>query len=198
MSRRVPPAASMARTAACEKRMRPDGERLGQLAAAEHLHQTPLRDQPALTQCLRRDLRVRVEPLERRQVHDVVLDAERVLESLRLGRPPVQWCLTPFEADGHGAARALTLGAAAGGLPALAADAATDASFGSTRTRARVSGRGPSLDLLYRDEMGHTRHHPADFGAVGQDVRASRCGGARARARCPGASASSRSSNGRV
>ena len=56
------------------------------------------------------------------EVDGDVLDAKRVLEALGLGRAPREWSLAAFEARLDGAAGALALGAAAGGLAALARD----------------------------------------------------------------------------
>ncbi len=61
--------------------------------------------------------------------------------------------------------------AAAGGLAALAADAATDAALRPASSRAPASGRGPSLDLLHAHEVRNPGEHPADLGPVGQHVR---------------------------
>ena len=71
------------------------------------------------------DLGAGVEGLERVEVHDRVLDPERVLEALRLRRAAVQRRLATLEAGRDLLARALALRAPAGGLAALAADAAT-------------------------------------------------------------------------
>ena len=56
----------------------------------------------------------------------LVLDPERVVEALQLRDPHVQRHLAALEADRDRAAGLLALGAAAGGLAALAADAAAD------------------------------------------------------------------------
>src|SRR5690606_19257621 len=61
------------------------------------------------------------------QVHDLVLDAERVLEAAQLGQPHVQRRLPALEARGHLVTGLRALGAAARGLAALAALTTTDA-----------------------------------------------------------------------
>ena len=63
----------------------------------------------------------------------MVLDAERVVEALGLRGAPVQRRLATFEPGRNLAARALALGAAAGGLAALAADAPADPLLGPLR-----------------------------------------------------------------
>ena len=93
----VPPAASIARTAAGREAVRPHGERLGELAPAEHLDQAPLGHEAPGPQRLGGDLGAGVERLERVEVHDVVLDPERVVEALRLRRPAVQRRLATLE-----------------------------------------------------------------------------------------------------
>ena len=72
----------------------------------------------------------------------LVLDAERVLEPLQLRDPHVQRHLAAFEVRRDGAAGLLALGAAAGGLAALAADAAADA-LAPCSSPGRASDRGP-------------------------------------------------------
>jgi len=68
-----------------------------------------------------------MERLERVEVDRAVLDAERVGEALQLRDPLLEGVLTTLEAACDGVAGALALGAAAGGLAALAADASGDA-----------------------------------------------------------------------
>src|SRR4051794_20373454 len=61
--------------------VRPYRERLGDVAAGEHLDVAALADEPVLAQQLRRDLGAGVEPLgDRIEVHHLVLDAERIVE----------------------------------------------------------------------------------------------------------------------
>src|SRR6266850_4002511 len=109
-------------------------ERLRQFTASEDLYQALLGDEAAAPQRVGADLGAGVEHVERLQVHDVVLDAERVVEALRLRGAPVEGRLATLEPDGHGVARALTLRSAAGGLAALAADAASDPPLGTAGT----------------------------------------------------------------
>src|SRR5262249_26469822 len=116
------------------ERVRLHGDRAGQLAAAEDLDQRALVHETVLVQRFRRDL-VQTALLERVEVDGLVLDAERVVEALQLRQPHVQRHLATLETNGHGVARALALGAAAGGLAALAADAPTDALALLERTR---------------------------------------------------------------
>src|SRR6266540_389635 len=99
-------------------------QRLRQLPAAEHLHEPLLRDEPTRAQHTRVDLGAGVEPFERVEVHDRVLDAERVGEPLGLRRTPSQRSLAAFEAGLHGVARALALHAAPDRLAAPPRDAA--------------------------------------------------------------------------
>src|ERR1035437_1411091 len=78
--------------------VRPNRQRLADLAAGEHLERAhgPLHE-AALAQELRRHDRAGLEPrAERVEVHDVVLDAERVVEAA-LGHAPVQRHLAAFE-----------------------------------------------------------------------------------------------------
>ena len=91
-------------------------------------------------------------------VHDLVLDAEPVLEALELGQPHVQRHLPALERGGHVLAGLRALRAAAGGLAALAALTATDAGLGGLGARGRtqvVDLDGPSsdADLLDRHEV---------------------------------------------
>src|SRR3712207_1287254 len=101
--------------------LHPDGT--GQLAPAEDLDQAVLVDEPGGPEALRRDL-VAADGLEGVEVDHGVLDPERVLEALQLGDALLQGQLAALEADGHGVAGALALGAPAGGLAALAGGAA--------------------------------------------------------------------------
>src|SRR5581483_6477872 len=101
-----------------------------QLTAAEHLDQTVLVDEAGGPEALGADL-VPGQALDGVEVHDVVLDAERVLEPLELGDALLQGELTALEAGLDRVARALTLGAAAGRLAALAGYAAADPPTGS-------------------------------------------------------------------
>ena len=130
--------------------------------------------------------------LERRQVHDVVLDAERVLEALRLRRAPVQRRLAAFEAGRHRAARALALGAAAGGLAALAADARPTRRFGRREPGAGLRSWTFTGSPLRRRDAAPGRASRGSRGGRA-DVLLEPIGRARARAACRGASASSRS-----
>ena len=77
-------------------------------------------------QGLGRDL-VQPTGFEGVEVHGLVLHAERVLEALQLRDALEKWHLATLEADPDGAAGPLALHATAGGLGALAADAAGDA-----------------------------------------------------------------------
>src|SRR5207247_593119 len=75
-------------------------ERLAYFAAGEHLHEAlAARHQPALVQQLRRHNRTGVEPRRQRvEVHDLVLDPERVVKPA-LRHAAVQRHLTAFEAS---------------------------------------------------------------------------------------------------
>src|SRR5581483_7073712 len=118
--------------------VRTHSQRLRQLTAAEHLHQPVLVHQPPRSQRVRVDRARRVERLERVEVDDAVLDAERVLEPLRLRRAPHEGGLTTLEPRLHGVARALSLHAAARGLASLARDAAADTTARPARTLRRL------------------------------------------------------------
>ena len=85
-----------------------------------------------------------VEALQGVQVDHVVLDPEGVLEPLQLRDALLERELAALEAGLDVVAGALALGAAAGGLAALAGDAAPDAPPGPGRARAAASDRGPS------------------------------------------------------
>ena len=111
--------------------VRPHRERLVSSPRPSTLTRPRLATRPCARSVSGVDLGAGVERLERVEVHDVVLDPERVLEALGLRRAAVQRRLATLEPGRHVAARALALGAAAGGLAALAADAATDASLGA-------------------------------------------------------------------
>ena len=114
------------------------------------------------------------------EVDGLVLDAERVVEALQLRDPLLERHLAALEAAGDGVAGVLALGAAAGGLAALAADAAADA-LGAL-VRRRVPGcRSWILHAVLRlrsgvvggrhlDEVRDAGDHAADLGAVGQGV----------------------------
>ncbi len=83
------------------------GERNGQIAASEHFHEAAFGDEPAGSQRVGVDDGSGVEPGERVEVDDGVLDAERVLESLRLRCASRDGCLAAFEAGLDGVARPL-------------------------------------------------------------------------------------------
>src|SRR6266508_1783412 len=131
-----PPAGGLDRAAGGgRERVRAHRERLGQLPAAEDLHQPTLGDQAPGAQHAGVDLGAGIEGLEGVEVHDDVLDPERVLEALGLRCSPGQRRLPAFEARLHVAAGALALHPPAGGLAALAADAARDPPASGLRAR---------------------------------------------------------------
>src|SRR5438067_11336553 len=69
---------------------------------------------------------VTLEVLQGVEVDHRIFDPERVLEALELRDPSGERHLASLEADGHRAARPLTLHAPTGCLAALAGDAAAD------------------------------------------------------------------------
>jgi len=87
----------------------------------------PLADQAACVEVGGGDV-VETGGIEGVQVDRLVLDPERVGEALQLRDPHVQRHLPALEVRGDVATGFLALGAATGGLAALAADAATDPS----------------------------------------------------------------------
>ena len=115
------------------------------------------------------DLVPDVEGLERVEVHDHVLDAERVAETFRLRGAAVERGLATLEARRHVVARTGALHAAPGGLAALAGDAAADPPCGPSSS---PGGGFRSWTFMAetsstRDEVRHPRDHPAYFGLVG-------------------------------
>src|SRR5690606_20010766 len=86
---------------------------------------------------LRRDL-VELGRLDDVQVDGLVLDPERVVEALELRDAHVERHLAALEPGRDGAARPLALGAAAGGLAALARDAPADALLALVRAGGRL------------------------------------------------------------
>src|SRR5690606_32165509 len=102
------------------------GDGAGQLTTTEDLHEGTLVGQPLGVEGLRRDL-VELGRLDDVQVDGLVLDPERVVEALELRDAHVERHLAALEPGRDGAARPLALGAAAGGLAALARDAPADA-----------------------------------------------------------------------
>src|SRR5207249_972876 len=78
--------------------VRADRQLLGDLAAAEHLDRfVRALHEPVFPQQLRRDHGASVEPrLDRVEVHDLVLDPERIVEAA-LGHAPVQRHLAALE-----------------------------------------------------------------------------------------------------
>ena len=94
------------------------------------LTRSPLRTRPLAT----RPAMSTASPssaLEGAQVHRGVVDAEGVLEAAQLGDALHQGQLATLEPHGDGVAGALALGAPAGGLAALAGDAAPDPPAGA-------------------------------------------------------------------
>src|SRR6202022_3451188 len=76
--------------------MRGNLERLADLSVSENLHRAAPARQAMGSEHVGRDLRAGLEAIERREVHDVVFDAENVRETA-LGDAPVQRHLSPFE-----------------------------------------------------------------------------------------------------
>src|SRR5688500_16124510 len=95
----------------------------GQLAPAQDLDEGALVGEPVLVERRRTEL---VEPgrLDGVEVDALVLDPERVLEALQLRDSALEGHLATLEAGRHLAAGLLALHAPAGGLAALAGDAA--------------------------------------------------------------------------
>src|SRR5215213_1578849 len=112
---------------ALRERVRSDCQRLGELAPTEDLHQAALGHEAVRAQNAGVDLVAGVERFQGVEVHHDVLDAERVLEALGLRRTAVQRRLATLEPGRDVVAGALALGTPAGGLAALAGDAAADA-----------------------------------------------------------------------
>src|SRR5581483_10410719 len=115
------------------------------------------------------------------EVHDVVLDAERVLEPLELGDALLQGELTALEAGLDRVARALTLGAAAGpptgsGGPVRrlelvnlhrafsTSESSTSTRCGTRATMPRISGRSGSTLLFPIRPRPRARRVPRCFG----------------------------------
>jgi hypothetical protein len=99
--------------------VRSHGECLGERTIAQHFDAIGLAHQAARGKRFRRDLRARVEfRFERAEIHDIVRQTKNILKSARVRQAANEWQLTAFEVRPNAApcARALTFGAAAGGL----------------------------------------------------------------------------------
>ena len=99
-----------------------------------------------------------------------------LLKPLSFGMPHVQRHLPALEAGGDVAAGLLALGAAAGGLAALAGDAPADALLAPVGARdglqvVDLDGFAHELLLLDRDEVRHAGQHPSDLGTIRKGVR---------------------------
>src|SRR4051812_49234118 len=122
----------------------------GDGTAPEDLDERALVGEAELVQRLGRD-GVEAAGLEHVEVERLVLDAERVVEALELRDPHVEGKLAALEAGGDGPAGVLALGATAGGLAALAADASADALAVLGRT-----GRGLEIVDLHESASSST------------------------------------------
>jgi hypothetical protein len=134
-----PPAASIAARADADG-VHLHAHRALDAAAAEHLHERALVGDAAGHEGRGIDLGD-AEGVDRVEVDRLVLDAEGIGEALELRDALLERHLTTLEAAGDRVAGVLALGAAAGGLAALAADAAADA-------LARAAGAVAGSDLV--------------------------------------------------
>src|SRR6478735_4755295 len=110
------------------------GDGAGDLTPAQHLHEGTLVGEPLAVQHLGID-GVQAGGLEHVEVQGLVLDPEGVVEATELRDPHGEGQLTALEADGDGATGGLALGATAGRLATLAADAPADALAALVRAR---------------------------------------------------------------
>ena len=142
----VPPAASMA-CGRSARRRGPDGERPWSSSPRPSTFTRPrLATRPRARSSSGLTSLPASNALERVEVDHVVLDPERVVEALELRRAAGERRLATLEPGLDRAARALALGAAAGGLAALAADAAADPLARLLASRRPASGHGPSCE----------------------------------------------------
>ncbi len=139
----VPPAAVIAASADLEKPWADTRSERVSSPRPEHLDQAVLVDQAVGPEGVGAD-DVALELLEGVEVDDGELDPERVAEALELRHPPAERHLATLEPGLDRAAGVLALGAPAGGLAALAADAPTDPLGAPWSSRAPASDHGPS------------------------------------------------------
>ena len=156
------------------RRRGPDADLAVELAPAEHLDQRALVGEALGRAALRgRPRRVRRPRCVSRLIA-WYSTRNGLLKPLQLRHTHVQRHLAALEVHRDRAAGALALRAAAGGLAALAADAAADAlarRWSSRRAGFRSWIFMQSSTSSTFDEMRHLGDHPADLGAVGQGVR---------------------------
>src|SRR6478609_4087782 len=119
-----------------------DGELHGDVAVAQNLDLLVLPNRTLGDQVADGDVAtLGVELRELLQVHDLVLDAERVLEPAQLRGAHVQRHLPTLEADAHGVARLGALGSATRGLTLRALTA--------THTGLRGVGAGDRTQVVH-------------------------------------------------
>ena len=186
----VPPAASIARTAAAENPCARTVSALVSSPCAEHLDQASLGDEAVLPQASRATPRTPASNASSVLRFTTWYSTRNgLVKPFDFGRPAVERGLATLEPGRHGVARALALAAPAGGLAALAADAATRPGAWRASSRERASGRGASL----RSPLHEPGAGPGRASRGSRDDRADRswnrsCPG-RARGSCRGASA---------
>ena len=151
----VPPAAVIAASAAFDTAWAWTSTLRVSSPRASTLTKSPLRTRPWSTSTSGRCATdCAASSLERVEVDGRVLDAERVVEPLQLRHALLERHLAALEAAGDLVAGVLALGAAAGGLAALAADAATDA----LARLGRAGGRGEFVDA--HDQLSSVLRRP--------------------------------------
>src|SRR5579872_4467666 len=151
------------------RRMHARVDRTVERPASEQLDQVALLGQAVCDQDVGVDL-AQAQRGQRVEIDGRVGDPEGVGEALQLRDALDDRVLAALELGGDLATSLLTLGAAAGGLAALAGDAAAHDLAPRGGAARGLEFVELHLDLFDFDQMGYACDHPTDLGTVGQHV----------------------------